>query len=123
VINGDTLSIHIENLALADEFTFNPGGIRVPSLLSFDITYTKSGSPREIEPNHDPISAFDWSGKMWMATNTGSFSVSHTDGSFSAQGTFSSSGMFGEMGTETNGVFANEDHEGQQREVVRDVDK
>jgi hypothetical protein len=59
---------------------------------------------------------------MWMATNTGSFSVSHTDGSFSAQGTFSSSGMFGEMGTEKNGIFANEDHEDQQREV-RDVDK
>ena len=109
MISGDTLSIHIANLALADEFAF-PGTIRVPSLLSFDITYTKSGSPREIEPNHDPISAFDWSGKMWMATNIGSFSVSHTDGSFSAQGTFSSSGMFGEMGTEKNGTFANEDH-------------
>ena len=119
-INGDTLSIHIENVALADAFPI--GAIGVPSLLSFDITYTKSGSPREIEPNHDPISAFDWSGKMWMATNTGSFSVSHTDGGFSAQGTFSSSGMFGEMGTEKNGVFLNEDHEDQQREV-RDVDK
>jgi hypothetical protein len=30
--------------------------------------------------------------------------------------------MFGEMGTEKNGVFLNEDHEDQQREV-RDVDK
>ena len=121
MINGDALSIHLENFALADELG-GIGGIRVPSLLSFDITYTKFGSPREIEPNHDPISAFDWSGKMWMATNTGSFSVSHTDGSFSAQGTFSSSGMFGEMGTEKNGIFANEDHEDQQREV-RDVGK
>jgi len=119
-INGDTLSIHIENVALADAFPI--GAIGVPSLLSFDITYTKYGSPREIEPNHDPISAFDWSGEMWMATNTGSFSVSHTDGSFSAQGSFSSSGMFGEMGTEKNGIFANEDHEDQQREV-RDVGK
>ena len=108
MINGDTVSIHIANLALADEFAF-PGTTRVPSLLSFDITYTKSGRPRKIVPNHDPISAFDWSGKMWMATNTGSFSVSHTDGSFAAQGTFSSSGMFGEMGTEKNGIFANQD--------------
>ncbi len=44
-----------------------------------------------------------------MATNSGTFSVSHDDGSFSAQGSFSSSGSFGEMGTERNGVFANPD--------------
>jgi hypothetical protein len=108
VINGDTLTIHVENLALQDEFAF-PGTVRVPSSLSFDITYTKSGSPRKIKANHDPISAFDWSGRMWMATNSGTFSVSHSDGSFSAQGSFSSSGLFGEMGTERNGAFANHD--------------
>ena len=82
-------------------------------ILDESVTYTKSGRPREIEPNHYPISAFDWSGKMWMATNTGSFSVSHTDGSFSAQGTFSSSGMFGEMGTERNGIFLNQNDNNQ----------
>jgi hypothetical protein len=108
VISGNTLTIHLQNLALEDEFAF-PGTVRVPSSLSLDITYTKSGNPRKIKPNHDPISAFNWSGKMWMATNSGIFSVSHSDGSFSAQGSFSSSGSFGEMGTERNGVFANQD--------------
>ena len=108
MISGDTLTIHLQNLALQDEFAF-PGTVRVPSSLSLDITYTKSGSPRKIKANHDPISAFNWSGKMWMATNSGTFSVSHGDGSFAAQGSFSSSGLFGEMGTERNGVFANQD--------------
>ena len=31
--------------------------------------------------------------------------MAYNDGSFSAQGTFSSSGFFGEMGTERNGSF------------------
>ncbi len=108
MISGDTLTIHLQNLALEDEFAF-PGAVRVPSSLSLDITYTKSGNPRKIKPNHDPISAFNWSGKMWMATNSGTFSVSHGDGNFSAQGSFSSAGSFGEMGTERNGVFVNQD--------------
>jgi hypothetical protein len=43
---------------------------------------------------------------MWMATNAGTFSVIYNDNSFSAQGSFSSLGMFGEMGTERNGSLA-----------------
>ena len=112
VVTDDTVTIHVANLALSDEIVF-PGTTRTPSSLSLDITYRKSGSPREIQPNHDPISAFDWSGQMWMATNSGRFSVSHTDGGFSAQGTFSSSGMFGEMGTERNGIFLNQNDNNQ----------
>ena len=86
MVGGDTLTIHVQNLILQDEFAF-PGAVRVPSSLSLDITYTKSGNPRKIRPNHDPISPFNWSGKMWMATNSGTFSVSHDDGSFSATNT------------------------------------
>ena len=105
MISGDTLTIHLENVAVADEFAFL-GTIRVPSSLSFNITYTKSGQPRKVRPtSRDPLSAFHWAGEMWMATNSGTFSASHNDGSFSAQGSFSSSGQFGEMGTERNGVF------------------
>ena len=105
MISGDTLTIHLENLALADEFAFL-GTSRVPSSLSFNITYTKSGKPRNVRPtSRDPLSAFHWAGEMWMATTSGTFSASHNDGSFSAQGSFSSSGQFGEMGTERNGVF------------------
>lgn len=98
----------MENLAIQDEFAF-PGTLRVPSSLSFDITYTKSGNPRNVKATGNPISGFDWSGEMWSATSLGSFSVSHIDGSFSANGTFSSLGQFGEMGTEKNGVFVNHD--------------
>jgi hypothetical protein len=42
---------------------------------------------------------------MWMATNSGTFSLTYDDGTFSAQGSFDSAGNFGEMGTERNGVF------------------
>jgi hypothetical protein len=42
---------------------------------------------------------------MWDATNSGTFSLSYDDGSFSASGSFDSAGNFGEMGTERNGVF------------------
>jgi hypothetical protein len=109
VISGDTLKLHLENLAIVDEFAFL-GTSRVPSTLSFEITYTKSGRPRRVRPtSRDPLSAFHWAGKMWMAANSGTFSVSHNDGSFSAQGSFSSSGLFGEMGIERNGVFLDHD--------------
>ena len=103
----------MENVAVTDNFFFlGPGN--VPSTISFDITYTKSGMPRTIVPaSHDPLSAFHWAGKMWKATNSGTFSVAHNDGSFSATGSFSSSGMFGEMGTEKNGIFVGEDDQGE----------
>ena len=113
VISGNTLTIHVANLAIEDEIAFL-GTIRIPSTLSFDITYTKSGKPRKIEPtSQDPLGAFHWAGRMWMATNSGTFSVSRDDGSFSATGSFSSSGMFGEMGTEKNGIFVGEDDQGE----------
>ena len=109
VISGDTLRIHVANLAVADEFAFL-GTTRVPSTLSFDITYTKSGTPRKIVPtSRDSLSAFHWAGEMWTATNSGTFSVFHNDGSFAATGSFSSMGNFGEMGTERNGVFLTEE--------------
>jgi hypothetical protein len=113
VISGNTLTIHVANLAIADEIAFL-GTVRIPSTLSFDITYTKSGKPRKIEPtSQDPLGAFHWAGRMWMATNSGTFSVSRDDGSFSATGSFSSSGLFGEMGTEKNGIFVGEDDQGE----------
>jgi hypothetical protein len=109
VVSGNTITIHVANQAVADEIAF-PGTVRIPSTLSFDITYTKSGMPRKIVPtSRDPLSAFHWAGEMSMATNSGTFSVSYNDGSFSATGIFSSSGMFGEVGTERNGIFAGGD--------------
>jgi hypothetical protein len=48
---------------------------------------------------------------MWMATNSGTFSMAYNDGSFSAHGSFTSSGNFGEMGTERNGSFVEHEDE------------
>jgi hypothetical protein len=42
---------------------------------------------------------------MSNATYSGTFSVAYTDGTFSAQGSFGSTQIFAEMGTERNGSF------------------
>ena len=121
--DGNTLTIHLENVPVVDAFTFPPP---LPSNISpdevdispyqlirarasFDIAYKKaSNSPRHIQPaTDDPLSPLNWAGNMWDATNSGSFSVAYADGTFSASGTFDSSGNFGEMGTERNGFFVN----------------
>ena len=120
--DGNTLTIHLENVPIVDAFSFPPP---VPNNIppdevnispyqlvrartSFAITYTKTpGTARLIRPStEDPLSPLNWAGKMWDATNSGSFSVAYDDGTFSAAGTFASSGNFGEMGTEGNGSFA-----------------
>ena len=124
---GNTLTIHLENIPVVDAIMFPPP---VPNNIapdevnispyqliraraSFDITYTKTpGTARRIRPStDDPLSPLNWAGKMWSATNSGSFSVAYDDGTFSASGTFGSSGNFGEMGTERNGLFV---HDGEQ---------
>lgn len=111
-IDDGTLTISLTNVAIVDQFTFpNAGGINlgnsgIPATLTFKATYKKTGAQRTVRPTSaDPLSPFNWAGEMWEATNSGSFSVTYNDGSFSAQGTFSSSGNFGEMGTERNGSF------------------
>jgi hypothetical protein len=125
--DGDTLTIHLENVPVVDALSFPPP---VPSNFapdevdispyqliraraSFDITYTRTaGTERHIRPaTDDPLSPLNWAGKMWDATNSGSFSVAYDDGTFSASGTFSSSGNFGEMGTERNGFFVHHEEE------------
>lgn len=116
-VTGDTLTISLTNASLVDQFQFpggagnNLGNAGVPTTVSFDITFTKSGSPRHVQPTSaDPLSPFHWAGEMWEATNSGTFSVAHNDGSgFSASGTFSSMGNFGQMGTERNGSFLGQD--------------
>ena len=123
--DGNTLTIHLEQVPVVDAFMFPPP---VPSNIapdevnispyeliraraSFDITYTKTkGTERRIQPaTDDALSPLNWAGKMWDATNSGSFSVAYDDGTFSASGTFDSSGNFGEMGTERNGFFVHHD--------------
>jgi hypothetical protein len=125
--DGNTLTIHLENVPVVDAFRFPPP---VPSTFaldetnispyrlirartSFDITYTKTpGTARQILPaTDDPLSPLNWAGKMWDATNSGSFSVAYDDGTFSASGTFGSSRNFGEMGTERNGFFVHHEEQ------------
>lgn len=112
-ITNDTVTISLKNASVVDQFSF-PGGAGknlgiagAPATLSFDITYTKSGASRHVRPTStDPLSPFNWEGRMWIAANSGTFSLAYNDGTFSAQGSFSSSGNFGEMGTERNGSFS-----------------
>lgn len=125
--DGNTLTIHLENVPVVDAFSFPPP---IPSNFapdeinispyqlvrartSFDITYTKTpGTARRIRPStDDPLSPLNWAGKMWNATNSGSFSVAYEDGTFAASGTFGSSGNFGEMGTERNGFFVHHEEQ------------
>ena len=108
--DGETLTIHLENVPVVDQGSFPAGTGTNPATASFEITYTKSGAPRHVHPtSDDPLSPFTWAGEMWTATNSGTFSVAYNDKSFSAQGSFSSdflpAGNFGEMGTERNGLF------------------
>jgi hypothetical protein len=117
-VTEDTLTISLKNVSAVDQFQFpggagnNLGTAGVPATVSFDITYSKMGSPRHVRPtSSDPLSPLNWAGKMWMATNSGTFSLAYNDGSFSAQGNFSSSGNFGEIGIERNGSFLQEDDE------------
>ncbi len=78
----------------------------MPATLSFDITFSKSGARRHVQPTSaDPLSPFNWEGEIWDATNSGTFKLSYNDGTFSAQGSFDSAGNFGEMGFERNGSF------------------
>lgn len=108
-----TLRVSLKNVPLVDQFSFpngagnNLGTAGVPATVSFDVTYTKvPGTRRTVQATSaDPLSPFDWAGEMWMATNSGTFSVAYSDGSFSASGSFDSARNFGEMGTERNGSF------------------
>jgi hypothetical protein len=111
-ITKDTVTISLKNASVVDQFRFpggaggNLGTAGVPAKISFDITYSKSGGRRHVEPaSHDSLSPFNWEGEMWDATNSGSFNLSYNDGSFSAQGSFDSARNFGEIGFERNGSF------------------
>lgn len=135
--DGNTLTIHLENVPVVDAFSFPPPvptdiapdevNISPYELIrartSFDITYTKTlGTARRIRPStDDPLSPLNWAGKMWDATNSGSFSVAYDDGTFSASGTFGSSGNFGEMGAERNGFFVHREEQDDNGDVEAGV--
>lgn len=112
----DTVTISLKNASVVDQFSFpngagnNLGIAGVPATLSFDITYSKSGPLRHVAPTtSDPLSPFNWEGKMWDATNSGTFSLAYDDGTFSAQGSFDSAGNFGEIGFERNGSYVEDE--------------
>ena len=104
-IKGNNVTVRLKDVAVSDNFFFlGPGN--VASTVSFEITYTRSGAPRQVRPvSSDPTSPFSWAGEMWMATAVGSFTASYSGGGFSAQGNLDSTGLFAEVGTERNGFF------------------
>ena len=118
-INGDTVTIHLVDVPVVDAFSFPPPPQAVPGIspiqlvsakLSFDIVYRKGDNRRQIRPtSHDPLSPFNWAGTMWDSSNSGTFSLRYDDGSFAASGSFDSTGNFGEMGFERNGLFLTND--------------
>jgi hypothetical protein len=111
-VTDNTVTISLKNASVVDQIRF-PGGTAnnlgfagTPATLAFDITYSKSGATRQVEPTSaDPLSPFNWEGLMTDATNSGTFSVAYNDGTFSVQGSFDSAGNFGEIGFERNGAF------------------
>jgi hypothetical protein len=122
--DNDTLTISLTNVPVVDQGSFpggtgnNLGTAGAPATVSLNVTYEKSGAPRHVLPTSaDPLRPFNWAGEMWTATNKGKFSVAYSDGSFSAQGSFSSAG-FGEMGTERNGSFVRQEDRAQAANVA-----
>jgi hypothetical protein len=111
-IRGNTITIRLKNVPVVDSFTFYdpfPPAGNVPAVTSFEMSYTRSGTPRQVRPtSSDPSSPFNWAGEMWMATGNVNFSVAYQDGSFAVGGSASSVGNFGEMGSERNGAFLQE---------------
>ena len=122
----DTLTISLTNVAVVDQISF-PGNIFLgstgsPAKLSLNMTFEKSGQPRHVRPtSKDPLSPFTWTGEMSDATYTGTFSVAYNDHTFSAKGSFGSTQIFAEMGTERNGSFVR--HEDQEDEDQQDGQK
>ena len=123
---GDTLTISLTNVAVVDQISF-PGNIFLgstgsPAKLSLNMIFEKSGRPRHVRPtSKDPLSPFTWTGEMSDATYTGTFSVAYNDHTFSAKGSFGSTQIFAEMGTERNGSFVR--HEDQEDEDQQDGQK
>jgi hypothetical protein len=110
VVHGTTVTVRLSNVPETDQFTFYdplPPSGHVPSVTSFEMRYTRSGAPRRVQPtSSDPTSPFNWAGEMWAATGTVTFTAAYTDGSFVVQGSGRSAPSdFGELGTESNGVF------------------
>ena len=76
------MHISLKDAFVVDQFSFpggagdNLGAAGLPAKVFFDVTYTKTGTPRRVHPtSNDPISPFDWASEMWMATNSGTFSI------------------------------------------------
>jgi hypothetical protein len=111
-IRGNIVRIRLKNVPVVDSFTFYdpfPPSGNVPATTSFEMSYTRFGSPRQVQPTStDPTSPFNWAGEMWMATGSVTFSVAYQDGSFAVEGSATSMGSFGEMGIERNGIFVQE---------------
>lgn len=107
--SGRTVTVRLSNVPEVDGYTFYnplPPSGNVASVTSFVMTYTKVGAPRQIRPRSTASkSPFNWAGQMWKATGSVRFSAAYIAGTFSVQGSASSTGQFGEMGTERNGYF------------------
>ena len=104
--NGKTATLHMEDVSIIDSFVFL-GEDSVPATVSFDITWTGSGQRHHYKPgSDDPTDPTNFNGKFRDAVATGTFSGSNSDGfSFTSDPGATSTGLFAEIGTESNGSF------------------
>ena len=104
--NLKTAHLHLEDVAIVDSFVFL-GEDSVPATVSLDVTFTGSGPRHHYKPgSDDPTDPTFFDGKFRDAVATGTFSGSNSDGfSFTSDPGATSEGVFGEIGTESNGSF------------------
>jgi hypothetical protein len=96
----------VQDISLIDSFQFL-GQDSVPATVSFDITWTASGTRSHFKPgSNDPTDPTNFDGKFRQAVATGTFSGSNADGfSFTSDPGATSAGIFAEVGIERNGSF------------------
>jgi hypothetical protein len=104
ITDGRIATLHIENVPVTDNLFFlGPG--QIPATVSATVTWSTFGDVQHFRPtSSDPTAPSAFAGQFRFTNAIASFSVSEPG--FSAQSMdASSTGLFGEMGTERNGFF------------------
>ncbi len=104
ITDGRTATLHIENVPVTDNLFFMGPGTD-PGTVSATVTWSSFGDVQHFRPtSSDPTAPSAFAGQFRFTNAMASFFVSKAG--FSAQSSHATStGLFGEMGTERNGFF------------------